>query len=236
MYDLNDFYNKYSNKHKAEFDKTITLTNRYVFGIKTSILDKKARDLAKNNVSIYDIAMDSHESILLIGFLIAYEDANIIERLKHLEYLLPFMDNWAYTDSIVPRLKILKNEKQFFINLLKSKNPFYRRVGIIFLQKFYLGQDLKTTLSLISKIKDDNYYVKMAIAWTLAEGMVYNFDYTLSIMEAINDKFIKMKTYQKAIEYYRISNSQKTILRNMKAQTLRQLSYKQQVSSESNQI
>ena len=218
MYDLNDFYNANKNKNKAEFDKKITLTNRCVLGIKTSVLDKEARSLAKDNISIYDIVLDSYESILLVGFLIAYENVSIHERIKHLEYLLPFMDNWAYIDSIVPRLKKLKNEKQFFVNLLKSKNPFYKRVGIIFLQKFYLKNDLKNTLSLISKVTDDNYYVKMAIAWSLAESMVYDFDYTLSVTNKLEDDFIKMKSYQKAIESFRIIDTQKLILRNLKKQ------------------
>lgn len=216
MYDLKEFYKTNSDKRKAEFDGKITQVTRPVLGIKTSVLESKARSLTKDNVSIYDIALDSHEAILLTGFLIAYEDVNTLERLKHLEYLLPFMDNWSYTDSIVPRLKKLKNEKQFFIDLLKSENPFYKRTGIIYLFKFYLKQDLKNTLPLIVGVSDDNYYVKMAIAWSLAESMIYDFDYTLSVINDLDDDFIKMKSYQKAIESFRITNTQKTLLRNLK--------------------
>ena len=216
MYDLKEFYETNSDKRKAEFDGKITQATKPVLGIKTSILDAKARSLAKDNISVYDISLDSHEAILLAGFLIAYENVDNNERLKHLEYLLPFIDNWAYTDSIVPRLKKLKNEKQFFVDLLKSENPFYKRTGIIYLFKFYLKQDLKNTLPLIVSASDDNYYVKMAIAWSLAESMVYDFDYTLSVIDNLDDDLIKMKSYQKAIESLRITNSQKSILRNFK--------------------
>lgn len=205
-----------SSTGRAKFDSKLVKTRYPIQGVKMAFLEAYAKTLASQEVSVYDIPLNTHEEIMLAGFVIAYQDIDELCRLEQFEYILPYIDNWSTCDSIVPRLKKLKNQKDYFVNLLSSQDPFKVRVGIIFLMKFYLKQDLIDTLNYIRSIVSDDYYVKMAIAWMLAEAMVYNFDYTLGFLNGLKDKFVINKSIQKALESFRITEVQKLVLKQFK--------------------
>ena len=212
-YEIQDFITKHSSESKANFDKKITPTKYPIYGVRLGELNNFAKQILKQQFSFYDLPLSCQEEILLAGFVVAYEKIDNVTRLEHFKYILPFIDNWATCDCIVPRLKKLKDEKQYFVSLLKSKNPFAVRVGVIFLFKFYLKEDLVNTLELVTQIKNDNYYVKMAISWMIAEAFVNDFDYTINYLKQVDDKFIRNKSIQKAIESFRLTDKQKNILR-----------------------
>ena len=53
----------------------------------------------------------------------------------------------------------------------------------------------------------------MAISWMIAEAFVNDFDYTINYLKQVDDKFIRNKSIQKAIESFRLTDKQKNILR-----------------------
>ncbi len=83
-----------------------------------------------------------------------------------------------------------------------------------FVTEEYVDEVIKN----LDRINHEGYYVKMGVAWTLAEiGIKFN-NKAMKYLEGKNnlDKFTFNKTLQKMIESYRISDSQKDILRKMK--------------------
>lgn len=140
--------------------------------------------------------------------------------LNLLKKFLPYIDNWAVCDSIRP--SILKNYKNKLIlevvKWLKSESPYIQRFSINMLIVNYLGKDFKTEyLNLPFKIKTDEYYVNMAIAWFYASALVEHWKETIDYIE--NRKlsvFVHNKIIRKAKDSYRITKEQKEYLNSLR--------------------
>ena len=208
-------------KENAPFERRIVCTNHRVYGLKTKLVEDKAIQLAKRGVCVSELSFDSYEEIMIAGMMIGYKKTSSAEKVKELEVVLPYIDCWGLCDSIVPRLKKMEDQKQFFVSLLDSKNVFYIRVGIIWLMRYFLKKDLKNTIFLIKNVKNDEYYVKMAQSWVYAEAMIYDFDFMFELVKNEDNLFIKKKTIQKAIESFRISPEQKELLKRLR-QTIKE--------------
>ena len=140
-----------------------------------------------------------------------------------MEKFIPKMDSWAMTDTFTPTLKIKDKELEdywrFITPYTKSKKEFEVRFAIISMLDYYIREEyVEKVIEVLNNIKHDGYYVKMAVAWTLAEiGIKFN-DILMNYLNSENnlDKFTFNKTIQKMIESYRITDKQKDILRKMK--------------------
>lgn len=203
-------------KQNAPFERRIVCTNKRVYGLKTKLVEDKAREMAKRNISVQDLSFDSYEEIMIAGMMIGHKKISSREKIEELKTILPYIDCWGLCDSIVPRLKKMEDQKEFFVSLLDSKKVFYIRVGIVWLMRYFLKNDLKNTIFLIKNVKNDDYYVKMAQSWTYAEAFIYDFNFMLDLVKKEKDKFIQKKTISKAIESYRISETQKQTLRDLR--------------------
>ena len=82
----------------------------------------------------------------------------------------------------------------------------------------YLDDNFKPEyLEMVSKIRSDEYYVNMMIAWYFATALAKQYDTAIKYIENKKlDKWTHNKTIQKAIESYRITNEQKEYLRSLK--------------------
>ena len=82
----------------------------------------------------------------------------------------------------------------------------------------YLDEDFDAGyLDIISKIRSDEYYVNMMIAWFFATALTKQWDSTISYIEKNRlDTWVHNKTIQKARESYRITDEQKAYLRLLK--------------------
>ena len=215
------------NEYK-EFAKTLCPdTKRKILGIRIPIL----RNLAKEIIKKYDWKkyienneIEFLEEVLLQGFIIGYAKIDFCEKLKYIEDFVPKIDSWEITDTFVPTLKIKKENLEqywkFISKYFDSKEQFEVRFAIISLLDYYITENyIDSVLNILKKIKNEGYYCKMAIAWTLAEiGIKYN-GKLMKFLEQNKrnlDRFTYNKTLQKMIESNRIDKEQKNILRTMK--------------------
>lgn len=160
---------------------------------------------------------------MLQGLSIAYSKNSLQEKYIYMKEFIPKMDSWAMTDTFTPTLKVkdkdLENYWNFIIPFTKSDKEFEVRFAIISMLDYYIRDEyVNEVIKILDNIKHEGYYVKMAIAWTLAEiGIKFN-DILMTYLESDNnlDKFTFNKTLQKMIESYRISDNQKSVLRKMK--------------------
>ena len=72
------------------------------------------------------------------------------------------------------------------------------------------------TLEIVSKIKTDDYYVKMAIAWLMSISYIKYKEKTLIYLVNIEDNFIYNKTLSKIVDSKRISDSEKEFIKSLK--------------------
>lgn len=201
-------------------------TDKEILGVRIPNLRKLAKEIVKegNWEKLIEESQDKYfEEILLQGLCIAYSKKALEEKYIYMKKFIPKMDSWAMTDTFTPTLKVKDNELEnywnFIIPYTKSKKEFEVRFSIISMLDYYVREDyVEKVIETLNSIKHDGYYVKMAIAWTLAEiGIKFN-DILMNYLNSENnlDKFTFNKTLQKMIESYRISDKQKDILRKMK--------------------
>ena len=210
LYD--EFYLEKSDERKAAFDQKLISTKFKINGVKTSDIEIFVKFLFKEKVDLNLLPITCYEDILIKGFLIAKQKDQELKK-KELQKLLPYIDNWGSCDMICGRLKKMDGEEKFFQELLYSSNPFYKRFGIVWLKNFVLKKDVKNTITQILEVSDDNYYVKMAQAWAVADGFVFDFESTFEVLKTYKDDFIVRKSISKANDSFRITKANKEILK-----------------------
>lgn len=210
------FLKENMNEKKAEFDRKIIKTNLKVLGVKTSSLSTFAKYLAKNEVELDDFDFICHEEVLLAGMMIGYKKCKSKEKICLLEKIMPYFDNWAVVDTIIPRFKKMEGERGYFESLLFRQEEFVKRTGIIFLMKFILPFDLKGVVKKLQEVIDEQYYVNMAISWCYAEAFIKDFDFMNIFLQQIGDRFVRNMTIKKACESFRLTREEKDKILKLK--------------------
>lgn len=203
--------------------KTITnIDPDTIIGVRTPELKKLANEMFKSGnykSFIEDLPHKYFDENQLHAFIIS-KIKNYDECLDAFNKFLPYIDNWATCDQSCPNAfkknsdKLIKEIKVW----IKSKKTYTIRFGISMLMRNYLDDNYKEEyLELVSKIRSNEYYVNMMIAWFFATALAKRYDDTIKYIE--NEKldiWTHNKTIQKAIESYRITIEQKEYLRSLK--------------------
>ena len=193
-----------------------------IIGVRTPELRKLAKQLIKeNNYKLFlnNLPHKYFDENQLHAFIIS-EIKDYDECIKYINDFLPYIDNWATCDQMSP--KILKKHKEELIKYIKvwikSKKTYTIRFGIGMLMEYFLDENFnKTYLELVSKIRSNEYYVNMMIAWFFATALAKQYEETIKYIENKKlDIWVHNKTIQKAIESYRIRESQKEYLKTLK--------------------
>lgn len=213
-------------KYKEFNKKLCPDTNKEMLGIKIPVLRTYAKELIKTDNwedFVKNKKVKYFEEAILQGLIIGYSKMEFKEKLKYIKGFIPKIDSWAISDTFVPTLKIKKENFEEYWNFIlpytKSQEEFDVRFAIISMLDYYLIEEyVDKVIEELNKIDHDGYYVKMAVAWTIAEiGVKFN-DKAMKYLNGNNnlDKFTYNKALQKMIESYRITNEQKETLRKMK--------------------
>lgn len=197
-----------------------------IIGVRVPILRNYAKELFnKYNWKdiISEIDNEFYEEIMLQGMIIGLaKNEDIHNILKYVENYIPKIDNWAICDVFCAGLKIVKKNKEevwkFIKKYLKSSQEFEIRVAIVLILDYYIDDKyLEKDFEIFENIKHEGYYVKMAVAWAISICLIKYYDKTIQYLKQSRlDNWIYNKAIQKAIESYRISESQKEYLRKIK--------------------
>lgn len=215
---------KLQDKEYKEFISKLnpTVESKTIIGVKTPKLRSLAKVVFKEGNYKKFINTLPHKY---------YEENNIhsfiIEQIKdydecidELNKFLPYVNNWATCDSMKPKV-FSKHKKELLVPIkkwLKSKDTYTVRFAIEMLMNYYLDEDFDPKhLELVKKVKSKEYYINMMRAWYFATALSKQRKDTIKIIESKSlDPWTHNKTIQKAIESYRISNSDKKHLKTLK--------------------
>lgn len=201
---------------------TPTVNKTEFIGVRTPQLRSFAKELKKRddiNIFLEALPHKYFEENQLHAFIIS-EIKDFDECIKELEIFLPYVDNWATCDTMIP--KIFKKQKEELLGYIdiwiKSEEPFTIRFGIKMLMSYYLDEDFKLEYpEKISKIRSKEYYVNMMIAWYFATALAKQYKSTLPFIENKTlDVWTHNKAIQKAVESRRITPEQKEYLKTLK--------------------
>lgn len=209
-----------------EFHSKLCPGTENIIGIRIPVLRNYAKELV-NKYSLEDLLKnidnEYYEEIMLQGMLIGLngkQDLNVI--FKYIREFIPKIDNWAVCDNFCACLKITKKYKSemwdFIQKYLESDKEFEIRFAVVMILDYYIDEEhIEEDLRIFDSIKNQEYYVQMAIAWAISICLIKFYDKTIRYLKNCKlDKFTYNKSLQKAIESYRISDDKKEKLRNMK--------------------
>ncbi|MCL2597061.1 MAG: DNA alkylation repair protein [Paludibacter sp.] len=194
-----------------------------ILGIRLSVLRTMAKDIAKKTDWLTYLADNEDmyvEETFVRGFIINYVKISVEQRLMLAATFVPRIDNWAVCDSFCFSVK--KNEKpllwEFIKPYLHSDKPYEIRFGIIeILKNFIENQYISDVFEIFENITNSDYYVRMGIAWTLADFFIKLPDLTLNFLQNNNlNVWTHNKSIQKIIESRRVDVQTKDFLRTLK--------------------
>ena len=142
------------------------------------------------------------------------------ECMTELEIFLPFVDNWATCDQMSP--KVFRKHKEMLLRhikeWIKSDKAYTVRFGIGMLMQHFLDDDYDPLYpAMVAKVRSDEYYVNMMIAWYFATALAKQYESVLPYIEERKlEAWTHNKAIQKSVESRRITDDQKRYLRSLK--------------------
>ncbi len=208
----------------AAFQAKLTpnLTLEDFIGVRTPDLKKFAKQLYKEGDYQGFLSALPHKYFdenQLHAFIIA-EIKDYDTCIKEVNNFLPYVNNWATCDQLSPK-SFKKNKDNLLKEIkvwIKSKETYTVRFAIGNLMRLYLEEDFdKKYPEMVSKVKSDEYYINMMIAWYFATALAKQYDTVLPyVTDNKLDVWTHNKTIQKAVESDRITPQQKDYLKSFK--------------------
>lgn len=194
----------------------------FFIGVRVPILRQIAKRMYKEEnykSFLKEVPHKYHEEYVIHSLLIN-EIKDYDDCINELNRFVPYINNWAVSDTIRP--KVFNKNKDILINTISeyitSNKTYTLRVGILLLMTYYLDESFdEKYLEMVSKVKSNEYYVNMMIAWYFATALAKQKEKTLPYLEKYKlDKWVHNKTISKAIESFRISNEDKQYLKTLR--------------------
>ncbi len=199
-----------------------TVDANSIIGVRTPELRKLAKQLVKREdvqEFLDELPHQYFDENQLHAFIIS-EIKNYEKCINEVNRFLPYVDNWATCDQMSP--KVFKKHRQKLLERisvwLKSDETYTVRFGIGMLMQHFLNEDFDTAYpEMVSKIRSNEYYVNMMIAWYFATALAKQYDVILPYIEDKKlDIWTHNKAIQKSVESYRITPEQKVYLKSLK--------------------
>ena len=199
-----------------EFHSGLCPNTNNIVGVRVPILRNYAKELVKEGFekNYNKIQTEYYEEIMLKGMMIGLEKMDIDTKLTYIKEFIPYIDNWAVCDIFVAGLKIKEKEKFYnFIQkyLENNKTEFEIRFGLVSLLDYFIDKEhIQQIFKITDKIKRDEYYIEMAIAWLIS---ICYIKFPKETEEYLNNNklsdFAYNKSIQKIIESTRVDEQVK---------------------------
>lgn len=162
------------------------------------------------------------EEVLARGMMIARMPYN--DMVSNFDSQVSYVGDWSTCDTFCAgiRKSVSKNREEFYelkvLPLLRSSGEFSTRVGVVLLLGYVSEEWLPTIFERVEELAErEEYYVRMAVAWLIAECFI---KFPEETMEYMWGSSLPAWTYNKAIskvcDSLRVSNEMKDELRRMR--------------------
>lgn len=210
----------------SEFSSGLIPGENNLIGVRIPLLRKFAKEIAMSDYEFYlensCNNMEYFEETMLKGMVIGMVKVDEDRYFELIQDFVPLIDNWSVNDSFCAGLKRINKCKErawkFVLPYLESTEEFTLRFGIIILMNYFLTDEYaEEAISHVSRLKHDAYYARMGMAWFMATAYAKYPDITLRYLQNSRfDDWTFNKSIQKMLESYRVPESDKIMLKNMK--------------------
>lgn len=190
-----------------------------IIGVRTPELRRIAKELDDGDEFLRRLPHHYFEENLIHGFLLERE-RDFGAAIAGVEEFLPYVDNWAVCDQLNP--KVFKKRRQELLPYIRrwiaSDQVYTIRFAIGMLMRHFLDENFDPDyLQQVAAVRNEDYYVKMMVAWYFATALAKQYDAALPyIIGKHLQPWTHNKAIQKAVESFRISDDQKALLRQYK--------------------
>lgn len=195
-----------------------------IIGVRIPMQRKLAQEIARGDFRKFlaEAQNEYYEETMIEGFVIAKAKLDLAERLELLRGFVPKIDNWAVCDSVCASFKFREEDLpkvwDFILQFQSSTTEFELRSMLIMMLDYFLREEyVEQILVIVNNIKSEQYYVRMAQAWLIAELFVKTREQTLKLLKHNNlAPWVQNKAIQKIRESYRVTPDDKQLLLSYK--------------------
>ena len=196
-----------------------------VIGVRTPMLRSYAKKLYKEQPDLAvrfmkELPHEYYEENNLHSALIGLMAGDAEEALAMIDRFLPYVDNWATCDMLPPAVfsKNLPAVRGQIVEWLDSPQTYRVRFAVVTLLSYFLDEAFEEEdLMRLARIRREEYYINMAIAWYYSFALIKQYEATLPLFEKQTlGVWVHNKSIQKACESYRIEEEKKKYLRSLK--------------------
>lgn len=208
------------------FVEGLTPGENNMIGVRMPLVKNMAKEIAGLNYAEFleNPFTFYHEERLLYGLVISYLKTDLSLVLNYLDGFLEYVNNWAVCDTVVMNLKIFNKEQNkeealnYLISKLNDENPFVIRFAIVGLFCYFKDDKYCVkTLEILKGVKQDHFYIKMALAWGICEFLIKHYDLAIEVLKNRElNIWVHNKAIQKALESFRIDVEKKKELKGLK--------------------
>ena len=199
-----------------------TVPSERVIGVRTPALRTFAKTLYTDPDRDAFLACLPHryfDENQLHAFVISLEK-DFDKCIEAVEAFLPFVDNWATCDQLLPKA-FKKSPERLLPSVdawLQSDHTYTIRFAIGILMQHFLDERFDTKYAdRVAEIRSEEYYVNMMTAWYFATALAKQYELVLPYLEERRlSPWVHNKTIRKSVESYRITDEQKAYLRTLK--------------------
>ena len=193
-----------------------------MIGVRTPALRSLAKQLAKQeeiSVFLRELPHRYFDENQLHAFILS-EWKDYARCMEGVRRFLPFVDNWATCDQLSPKVfrkhrpELLESIREW----LSSGQTYTLRFAVGMLMEHFLDEDFDPVYpEMVARIRSEEYYVNMMVAWYFATALAKQYDAVLPYIEDRRlDGWTHNMTIRKAVESYRISEDRKAVLKSMR--------------------
>lgn len=214
----------HSDEAYARFQSRLTpsLPRERFIGVRVPVLRKLAKALAESEEGDGFLRALPHfyyEENMLHALLLG-EIRDFDRCLAAVEAFLPHIDNWAVCDGLSPG--VFARHKEALLPKIEawaaSSHGYTCRFGIGMLMRHFLDGDFRPELlDIPAAVRSGEYYVNMMLAWFFATALAKQWEATFPYLQ--NNRlsiWVHNQTIRKCRESYRITDTQKALLRTLK--------------------
>lgn len=185
----------YEDQKYKEFSMKLTTTKYPMIGVRIPIIRKIAKSINSEEY-LKEYQVDTYEEVMLLGMVIAnIKDEKL--RIKEIKKYIKYIDCWSLCDTFCASLKFIKKDPDKYFDLVMSyldnQKTYYIRFGLVTLLDYYTDEKyLDLILKKIPQITNNDYYVRMAIAWLLCELASLYLDKVMTFAKCLDEVTYKM--------------------------------------------
>ncbi len=211
-------------KQESEKDKLrhikIINSQQKIISVSTKDVRDIAKFVSKNDYSNFleqaklkNKDDEFYEETLVQGLVIANSsDLNFMK--NNFAWWILKIDNWATCDTVVSTIKnkiVSKETFDYFYDLCFSDKEFVARFGIVNMLAHFVSEEyIDKILEMCLLVKNESFYVQMALAWLLSVTFVKFKDKTYDLLKKrALPKFVQNKAISKCRDSFRVSKEDK---------------------------